>query len=556
VLPSVFTFAVAFFVASVIAAEAHFTSRLRQSPWWWYDLVTRIQTSPNRIERRSMYMGRVAADASPVLAPRAAFGEHAHFLGDSGSGKSSQALCPISEQFVLGCVDQLSPENERDKPCSLIVIDLKSDTFELHASLLYATRLAREILGIELPHCHFTNEIGQPTYAFNPLRQSFLSQLSISQKTDILCNALGVTYGTEYGEGFFSAANKNVVFQALRQNPNPCNFVELYRLVDRLLAPGKGGVLLPDEQRAAIHVKMVLHGLAAVEALNVSPGGKYDQQVLDHAIDLADAFAEPRTYYFRLATARGRSAAGEIGRLVIFSLLTAASCCERKTRVYVIIDEFQEMVSGNLSYILRVARSMDIGVILANQSMDDLKTSTVDLIPILETNCRIRQWFSVSSVAELERVRELSGDTVDQRRSVTRNPDGDSVTHQEVVVPRLTVNKLKLASDDEHKSVFMLKRGGRDGYAQYGGFPFIAETDYHISKQEYERRKAAGLEEGPGTFRATLDGDDDVGDGRAAIRRPRPEGGPAVGTDAVSPGDTPEGSSFDPFESYFAEKGL
>ena len=39
-------------------------------------------------------------DQSPVLIPRAVFGEHAHFLGDSGSGKTSLGLCPLVEQLV------------------------------------------------------------------------------------------------------------------------------------------------------------------------------------------------------------------------------------------------------------------------------------------------------------------------------------------------------------------------------------------------------------------------------------------------------------------------
>ena len=63
---------------------------------------------------------------------------------------------------------------------------------------------------------------------------------------------------------------------------------------------------------------------------------------------------------------------------------------QRNTQVLLCIDEFQELLASNLAYVFRCARSMGIGVILANQSMDDLKTTTMDLIPILETNCRLR----------------------------------------------------------------------------------------------------------------------------------------------------------------------
>jgi len=58
---------------------------------------------------------------------------------------------------------------------------------------------------------------------------------------------------------------------------------------------------------------------------------------------------------------------------------------------FVVIDKFQRMVANNLEHMLQVARSMNVGVILANQSMEDLKTRGTDLIPALEANCRFRQ---------------------------------------------------------------------------------------------------------------------------------------------------------------------
>jgi type IV secretory pathway TraG/TraD family ATPase VirD4 len=90
------------------------------------------------------------------------------------------------------------------------------------------------------------------------------------------------------------------------------------------------------------------------------------------------------------------SGAPEIGRLVNYMLLAASTQTERKHPVFLVIDEFQRMVAGNLEYMLQLARSMGIGVILANQSMEDLKKSSVNLIPAIEANCRLRQWFSVS----------------------------------------------------------------------------------------------------------------------------------------------------------------
>ena len=231
---------------------------------------------------------------------------------------------------------------------------------------------------------------------------------------------------------------------------------------------------------------------------------------------------------------------------------TAATCVERKTQVYLVIDEFQEMLADNLAYVFRCARSMGIGVILANQSMDDLRTSTMDLCPILETNCRLMQSFGATSEKEIERLCKGGGETVDHRVSRAKGTKDETVTAQEVVVPRLSANLLKLASDDDLQSVFLLNRGS--GYAQFGGFPFVARSEYHISHGEYERRKHTPLQAGPGTFVATRGPEDESPGDRSPAAQP--PGGPTISTQTVSPEhDAASGATPDPFESYFSERG-
>jgi hypothetical protein len=173
-------------------------------------------------------------------------------------------------------------------------------------------------------------------------------------------------------------------------------------------------------------------------------------------------------------------------------LLAAATQTTRRHQVYLVIDEFQRMIARNLEYMLQLARSMGVGVIIANQSMQDLKKSSMDLITPIESNCRYRQWFSVSSAEDRERLVKSSGETVDLlvSRSHSKNSNGgssSSVSYQEHVTTRLTTTDVLLASDHPKQSIVRISRG--DGYAQYGGMPFILESNYHISEQEYERRK-------------------------------------------------------------------
>ena len=133
--------------------------------------------------------------------------------------------------------------------------------------------------------------------------------------------------------------------------------------------------------------------------------------VLAQAIDLAQVFTEPQIVYFQLSTLLGPGSAPEIGRLAAFDLLADATLVKRECPVYLVIDEVQRMVAKNLEYLLQLARSMGVGVILANQTMEDLRTSRSNLIPTIETNCRYRQWFSVSAVEDRRRLIESSGET-------------------------------------------------------------------------------------------------------------------------------------------------
>ena len=224
-------------------------------------------------------------------------------------------------------------------------------------------------------------------------------------------------------------------------------------------------------------------GLGSFEALNVTPAGNYAPNVITEAIDFTKVFTRPEVHYFHLSSTLAPGSSPEIARLVTYSLLAAATQVQRRHPVFLVIDEFQRMVASNIEYMLQLARSMGVGVIIANQTMQDLRTSTADLIPPIEANCRYRQWFAVSSAEDRRRLVESSGQTVDLHvtRSYGTGPNGDTknVSYQETIVPRLSDNDILLASDHPKQSIVRISRGA--GYAQYGGMPFVVESDYHIT---------------------------------------------------------------------------
>lgn len=441
----------------------------------WTDLIDDIQRSTDPIERRSIYRGRNAADGSPVLIPSKIFTEHAHFLGDSGGGKTSLGLMPTLEQLLAR------------GDCSVIAVDLKADSLELLATLQAAAAVAQRRYGVKIPVKRFTNQTGLGTYSFNPLMQPYWRNFDLYMRTDILCGALGLTYGTDYGRGYYSSANAAVLYHTLKNYPEASTFRELADAIGCIVANAKKHELHTEIRKAGVHVQEVIKRLAASDAMNVDR----PTDDLPFAINPADVFTKPQALYLRLSSSLAPGSSPEIARLFIYLLLCAANRVERRHPVYLFIDEFQRMVASNVEYTLQMARSMGVGIILANQSLQDLKTSTSDPIPAVEANCRYREWFSVSSSDDRKHLVESSGETIQLFSSFTKTT-GDrtstSVSRQERTVPRLTTNDILLATDHPMKSVVKITRG--DGYAQYGGMPFIVEHEFHITAEEYENRKA------------------------------------------------------------------
>ena len=326
-------------------------------------------------------------------------------------------------------------------------------------------------------------------------------------------------------------------------------FRELADRVGYVVANAKRTELHPEIRKAGVHVQTILDRLGSFEALNVTPDGGYSPEVASEAIDFTKVFTQPEVHYYHLSSTLAPGSSPEMARLVTYSLLAAATQTERRCQVFLVIDEFQRMVARNIEYMLQLARSMGVGVILANQTMEDLRTSTANLIPPIEANCRYRQWFAVSSDDDRRRLVESSGQTVDLQvaRSYSSGPNGNSktVSYQEQIMPRLSTNDILLASDHPRQSIVRLSRGA--GYAQYGGLPFVLESNYHISRNEYEERKATPWPEGAtGSF---------VPGTATAPQAKQSTVGPVVTTQVIGSASSVADSAADLFGSFLESGG-
>ena len=480
----------------------------------WNDMTREMRLSTNPIERNSYFMGRVVNDGSPLIVPRSIFREHAHFLGDSGSGKTSLGLAPFLEQTIAF------------GDCSIVVIDLKADSKELLATVMQAVRKYRYQTGFEIPIKFFNNQDDMASFGLNIFNQSFWPLLNTYTRTDVIAGATGLEYGAGFGESFYSATNAAVLYHTLKLYPEVQSFSELADRCGYVVANAKKRDLHPEVRKAGVHVHEVCKRLGAFPQLNVTADGPFDDQVVQQLIDLCAVFREPQILYFELSSLLSPGSSPAIARLVVYFLLAAATKTDRQCPVFLVIDEFQRMVAKNVEYMLQLARSMDIGITLANQSMEDLRTGRIDLISPLESNCRYRQWFSTSSSADRSRLVDSSGETVELVTSKSVSPGIvpllKSISYAEHIHPRLTTNDVLLASDHSKESVVKISRG--DGYAQFGGMPLIVESDYHISRDEYDVRRSLKWPQNiPGTFVPSRLSESDV---------PGPDIGPIITTDA------------------------
>lgn len=425
-------------------------------------------------ERDHLWLGTSATNDYPILLSRRILSEHAHILGSSGSGKTALGLAPLMTQLI------------RLADSSVVIIDLKGDN-----ALFTGAREEAEAAG--LPFQWFTDELGSSTFVFNPLLQAHRARLSTLQRTDLLMGAFGLHYSRAYGEAYYSDIQNHLLFRALRHEPDCPSFRRLYELL-------RNRALYRDmdkkELRDAAHIWKIVDRLASFPSLNACEGDGVSQRVLDNAIDMGEVFSAPRVLYFYLPAALESLAVEEIARLALYNLLTAAVKAKgQRTQVYLFIDEFQQIVSSNLEIILRQARKFGIGVILANQAIADLKTREVDLTPVVSANTNLKQIFSVADVFHQDMLIKASGEAMYEMVSVTEKwTEPNVVRTQESVGPRLWRNDIIDFSNHPQRSLVQIDRG--HGFTQFGGYPFVMVSKFHITKKEYERRDRAPWPDG------------------------------------------------------------
>jgi len=104
----------------------------------------------------------------------------------------------------------------------------------------------------------------------------------------------------------------------------------------------------------------------------------------------------------------------DVMRIVIF--LMNAVCqkrkeCAKDRRVYAVIDEFKDVLSTNLGTVISTAAGNGLSLLMANQSVAQLRSGDIDVAAELSSNVNLRIFLTADSAEDIEDIQRLSGES-------------------------------------------------------------------------------------------------------------------------------------------------
>ncbi len=492
-----------------------YQTRDRSNRWAAY--VARLQESRHYVpdennqplrESAHLLLGFSIHGDYPVLLDHRILREHAHITGDTGAGKTALGLAPLISQLI-------------GRPnSSVVVLDLNGE-MPLFVNTREAVREFNEgHPGRALEYRWFTNFPGRSTYLFNPFLQSHVPRVTAHQHVEIILQSLGLEYGEGYGPAWFSAAHRHVLARIIEHNPDLNSFRKIDKYITKALPSTYKELGITKKQyEDGSHLYTVMHSLAAPDAVNATPDDGTPDEVFQRRIDMGAVVERPQVVYFSLVSGIEEKTTAEVARLALFSLLAAAvRRGSSDFTVYVVVDEFQQIVTENLEIILEQARHNGLNCILAHQNISQLnKPPAGNLIPVVQGNTRFKQVFSAADLAHQQAIMDASGEAMyhmaQWKVAVSDFTEGrlhkvqashdlfapePAISVSENIGPALRRNDIIGFSDNPLHSLVHVARSR--GFTQFGGYTFPMRGEYHIPYSVFRKREfSAWPEAQPGT---------------------------------------------------------
>lgn len=410
--------------------------------------------------------------------------KHAYLSGWAGRGKTRML---INLSIQLARVNRAKGE----QPAPMVFIDLKGGG---EFALFNTARLEAERRGQQLQF--FTIRSGKDSYGFNPFQNLNASDLTPIELADVIIQGLGKFYGDFYGAAYYGGQNRYLLLDVLLNlrrlsGRSPESLAEVFRYVLE-----KRGA-----HKDAAELIATLHALTQYPLISDPnewrPGTK--------SIHFPELISKGQIAYFWLPAAISALSTRHVGKLIMYCLLCAAIDHQQKTgkakRVYVLIDEFQQIAAQNLELVLNQSRSSGLSLILTSQLVRSLDPepgarNVRDLMMALP----YKQFFS--PLDELDIMNEITlkaGEKIEWREMRSQgerfnSDDTHSLERSQRWVqerrPRLTADDLREITVAEGESLLWITQDL--GFTKTHGIPRRLCTTWALSEQEYDERHAMG----------------------------------------------------------------
>ncbi len=448
--------------------------RARTTDSEWDVYVSRLVNSQHVLEREHLLVGFSLFGDYPVLLHKAILDQHYHLTGDTGSMKTSLVAGPLAAQLMAR------------GDCSVVVLDLKGDR-----SLFETCRVEAQRAG--LPFSWFTTERGRSSWVFNPFEQSYHADVTPEQESETLLQGMSLDYGVDYGRAYFTSQNEMSLKALMRK----LNLKSAAALFDLLNDPGGGGILSVRELKDAGHLRAIASRLMTIAPLNAElPAGA------GRRIEVADVLRRKQVVYFNLSSPQEPLSAATIARMFLWSLFSCAAHNRVKdNRVYLFIDEFQQIIAENIKPLFSMIRGLRVTLVPIHQTLGQLDQRGADLIDTVDSNTAVKHVLRASEPRTVRRIAEMSGVQTYHTFSWTQDTtEGDGTIDPSLAVDGLVQvseshgdaldkNTILAVSSDQASSFIRFTFGS--GYTQFAGRTTVVRSLFPIDREKYERRDNA-----------------------------------------------------------------
>jgi hypothetical protein len=392
------------------------TTRLwEELPWEAH--LERLRVGEERAPSQHMLLGYEPVTAEPIYLSRPLLHAHAHVVGATQTGKTSAALMPLVTQLIRGSDEAPRPGELVGPPPPLLIIDLKGDFALFHTARLEAKRRGRAF------H-YFTTHPEKDSHVFDIFGSLASLIPTPADLGGFFAQAFDIFHGPGYGHGYYSKENREALVRGVDQAREQSGEAPTLTTLGEALKTTASKKTGHDAREAQATLAPLVRPEIAARL------ERRDGTDPSRVIHMPTAIEQREVLYFWIPVLR--STAGlDIARLALYSFMHAVA--ERhytrgERRAYAIIDEFQEVASFNIGRLLTFSAGVGLSLVMANQSVKNLKVGSTDIRDHVTTNANLRLFFSVATSDDIEELQALSGEKTVWTRSKQKAKGGSHST--------------------------------------------------------------------------------------------------------------------------------